>query len=428
MSIRTRECYIGIDFGTSGVRCCAIDNQGAVLREARINLPAPGPSPAGQVEQDPRLWWQACLEVLDKLLINNDLLPKAISIDGTSGTLLLCNDTGHPLGYALMYNDSRAAAQAKALSMLAPPHAAVHGASSALAKLCYLSRNPQPEARYALHQADWIVGQLTGCYGISDENNVLKMGYDPVNRCWPEWLNDCPIDMKLLPKVIPVGEPIAPLARVLCERWQLTKPPQVIAGTTDSNAATIACGVKDPGQAATALGSTLVLKVFSDHPVFNANFGVYSHRIGNKWLTGGASNSGGAVLLKYFSVRRLAELSNLIDATQDSGLDYYPLPDRGERFPINDPELPPRLLPRPDNDTLFLHGLLEGIARVEYQGYLKLRELGAPYPSSILTSGGGAANAAWMQIRERLLCVPVNAAKHTEAAYGSALIAAGKVL
>ena len=107
----------------------------------------------------------------------------------------------------------------------------------------------------------------------------------------------------------------------------------------------------------------------------------------------------------------------------DSGLDYYPLPGRGERFPVCDPDLGPRIGPRPVDDAAFLHGLLEGMARIEALGYSRLAELGAPYPDVVYSSGGGAANAAWRQIRQRCLGVPVELAAHAEAAYGTALLA-----
>ena len=121
------------------------------------------------------------------------------------------------------------------------------------------------------------------------------------------------------------------------------------------------------------------------------------------------------------------ELSARIDPSSDSGLDYYPLPSPGERFPINDPALAPRLEPRPADDARFLHGLFEGMARIEQLGYRRLQELGAPFPNRVKTTGGGAVNQTWRKLRERILGVPVEAAAHSEAAYGAALIAAGKV-
>jgi sugar (pentulose or hexulose) kinase len=66
---------------------------------------------------------------------------------------------------------------------------------------------------------------------------------------------------------------------------------------------------------------------------------------------------------------------------------------------------------------------LEGIARIEAEGYARLAELGAPRPRRIASIGGGAANPVWTAMRQRVLGVPVTAAEHQDAAYGAALIA-----
>jgi sugar (pentulose or hexulose) kinase len=104
-------------------------------------------------------------------------------------------------------------------------------------------------------------------------------------------------------------------------------------------------------------------------------------------------------------------------------LNYYPLLKPGERFPINDPSLPPRFEPRPDNPVDFLHGLLESMARIEAQGYQLLQDLGATPLTQVYTAGGGAKNAVWMEMRSRHLGVPVLRSAQTEAAYGTALLA-----
>jgi len=49
--------------------------------------------------------------------------------------------------------------------------------------------------------------------------------------------------------------------------------------------------------------------------------------------------------------------------------------------------------------------------------------LGAPSLNSVRTVGGGASNAAWTTIRQRMLNVPFLPPLHTEAAYGSAILA-----
>ena len=85
--------------------------------------------------------------------------------------------------------------------------------------------------------------------------------------------------------------------------------------------------------------------------------------------------------------------------------------------------MPPRETPRPADDAAFLHGLLEGIARIEALGYRRLAELGAPPLRSVRSLGSGAANATWTAIRARLLGVPMLPALSGEAAVGAALLA-----
>lgn len=78
---------------------------------------------------------------------------------------------------------------------------------------------------------------------------------------------------------------------------------------------------------------------------------------GGSWLVGGASNTGGAVLKRYFTNQQLQQLSARIDPSHPTGLDYYPLTQAGERFPVNDPYLQPRLEPRPADDAIYLQGV-----------------------------------------------------------------------
>ncbi len=90
---------------------------------------------------------------------------------------------------------------------------------------------------------------------------------------------------------------------------------------------------------------------------------------------------------------------------------------------MNDPDLEPRVDPRPELPQAFLHGLLEGIAKIEQLGFERLAELGGPKLTSIRTVGGGAGNRIWTRMRTRLLNAPEAAVASGEAAAGSARIA-----
>lgn len=408
--------YAGIDLGTSGCRLVAIDAQGEIQAETRVVYPAE----AGQASG---LWWAATQQVLADLPDNICDNLQAVAVDGTSGTILLTDAEGNPTSPALMYNDARATKQAERIAAVAARESGAHGATSSLAKLLWLLEHyPNRRHAHALHQADWIAGKLSGPFGFSDENNCLKLGYDPVRREWPQWVKELAPE-HLLPQVLVPGELIVPFPDKGRAGDGFLPNVSIHAGTTDSIAAFIATGASNIGDAVTSLGSTIALKIISDQPVFAPEYGIYSHRLGNMWLAGGASNSGGAVLLQHFSCEQLARLTPQLKPEQPTGLDYYPLTRPGERFPHTDLQLPPRLMPRPADDAQFLQAMLEGMSRIEHEGWCKLHELGAPYPRTLRTVGGGSHNPAWMQMREQLIGAPMRPARENEAAYGVALLA-----
>jgi D-ribulokinase len=409
--------YLGIDFGTSGARSVVIDEEGSIQHQARYPF---GMSSDSNLARD---WQVALFSLLEQIpgAIRQEI--QAIAIDGTSSTVLLCDAAGNPVSAPLLYNDGRGAIMLDNLKSVAPPNHTVLSATSSLAKLLWMAQQPDfAQARYFLHQADWLAFLLHGQLGISDYHNVLKLGYDVEALKYPEWLEKLKIPIHL-PQVFTPGTSIAEIHPEIAMQFRFSRNCLICAGTTDSIAAFIASGAKLPGEGVTSLGSTLALKLLSRTRVEDARYGIYSHRLGDLWLPGGASNTGGAVLRQFFTDAELEKFSREIDATKASDLDYYPLLKAGDRFPINDPNLPPRLEPRPDSPAVFLHGLLESIARIEARGYELLQQLGADKLNCVYTAGGGAANDTWTEIRKRYLQVPVVRPLHTEAAYGTAVLA-----
>lgn len=413
--------YLGIDFGTSGARAIAINAL------AQIQAQATYPYPPAAAPQWPLSWKTALLTLIKQIAQAVPGEIKSIVINGTSATVLLCDGTGTPLTEPLFYNDGRGATVLPMLQAIAPPGHTVLSATSSLAKLLWWQQHPScqrefQQARFFLHQADWLAFLLHGQLGISDYHNSLKLGYDVEQLAYPAWLLELSITA-LLPQVLAPGTPVQRVQPAIANELGLSDDCCICTGTTDSIAAFLASGATAPGEAVTSLGSTLVLKLLSPVRLEDAAAGIYSHRLGDLWLVGGASNTGGAVLQQFFTPAELIDYSLQIQPEQPSSLDYYPLLQPGERFPINDPHLLPRLSPRPADPVAFLHGLLESMARIEAIGYQCLQELGAPQLTRVYTAGGGATNEAWTHIRARHLQVPVLPSPQTEAAYGSALLA-----
>lgn len=412
--------FLGIDFGTSGARAIAIDRQ--------QNIVATSQSSFTNIASDRLIQtWQETLNTLITQIpveIRNSL--KAIAINGTSSTVLLCDAAGNPVTEPILYNDARGQEVLNKIETVASDNQVVTSATSSLAKLFWWQQQPYfKRASYLLHQADWLAYLLHGKLGISDYHNALKLGYDVDRLSYPDGLQNLPVS-NLYPQVLAPGTPVGKVTAENCDRLNLSPNCVVKLGTTDSIAAFFASGASQPGEAVTSLGSTLVLKLLSRTKINASKYGIYSHRLGKLWLAGGASNTGGAVLQHFFTKEQLQQLSKQIDPTSVSPLNYYPLLKPGDRFPVNDPELLPCLEPRPDDSVEFLHGLLEGISRIEGLGYQKLQDLGADRLTCVYAAGGGAKNTVWSKIRQRYLKVPLLSAHHTEAAYGTALLAADK--
>ncbi len=395
-------------------------------RLCELARPLPAPIRHGeQITQNPQLWATGMFALLTELKTHIDLQRvRAVAIDGTSGTVLLTDAIGTPLCHALMYNDASSREQVERLRLLCPDISIVHAVSAGLPKILQLAEQiDSSNVTHIMHQADWLMCLLTQFPGHSDSNNCLKSGYDAAHQRWPECIRQLNPINAWLPQVHRSGDAVAPIAPDIAQRVGFSNEVMLRAGTTDSTAAVMATGACRVGDAMTSLGSTLVMKVISEKPIADAQYGIYSQPYGKYWLVGGGSNSGGAVLRHYFTDEQMREMSQHIDPSADIQLNYYPLTQAGERFPINDPDLPPRLTPRPADDALFFQGLLEGMAQIEHTAYQRLTELGAPYPKRVFSVGGGASNGKWTQIRQRYLQTDMQVCQHTSAAYGSALIA-----
>ncbi len=411
------DVTLGIDVGTSGIRVAAVGRDGEAAALASAPL-AGFSSASGRHQQDPRDWWAALEQVFAKIELGS-VRPVALAIDGTSGTVLAVDGQGEPLSLASMYNDVASNGSVAAVDAAAPPDLQARGKTSPLARALELRGN----AHRIVHQADWLLGKFCGRYDLSDENNALKTGYDPVARQWPNWIYETGLSPSLLPRVLPAGTAISQISAAMADHFHLPKDLAIVAGTTDGCAAFLASGAKNVGDGVTSLGTSLTLKLLSARPIFAPQYGIYSHRVGDQWLAGGASNSGGAALLQFFTPQQMEEMMMRLKPDVPTGLNYYPLPAVGERFPVNDAEYAPRVTPRPGDDCVFFQGLLEGVADVEALGYQRLQEFGATPLKSIRSLGGGASNKAWTSIRLGKLGVPASPTLSEHAAVGTALLA-----
>jgi xylulokinase len=426
---------IGLDVGTGGVRGVAADARGGVLATAEAPLRAPAQPRPGWREQDPADWWQATVRCVNTLARISDGTLKAICVDSTSGTIVAVDEAGAPLCNALMYNDARAVSEADELNLAGADLTARMGyrfnSSYGLARILWLARNEPSiyaSARF-VNAADFIAGQLGAGYCHTDYTNALKMGYDLLEDTWPHWFSDVGLDAAKLPQVHCTGEVVGEVSAAAAVATGLRPGAAIAIGPTDGVAAFYASGATRPGDAATTLGTTLVIKSISRTILLDPMGRIYGHKHARGfWLPGGASNSGCAYATKYFPEADLDALARAAAEYLPCDVLLYPLPQTGERFPFVSGHAERVLSPEPRNQAEHFAAYLQGTAFVECWAYEIVAELGGETEGTVFTSGGGSRSDLWMQLRADVLGRETARTRTPDSAFGSAVLAASASL
>ena len=276
---------LGLDIGTSGVRAAVVDDDRNVI--AQSSAPYPSGYEPIQESQNPEIWWasvRSCLASLKADCSQNDFSMgdiSAISVCGTSGTIMPIDHNNKPLGDALMYFSMAKPDDLAAIGKLAEKDNPANAPTSTLARcMDFIERIDKDQIAGFSHQADYIAMKLGMASGISDEHNCLKLGYDVVSaRQWPDWIGQL-VPTHMLPKVLEPGTPAGVCNEDSCREFGFSQNTRICAGTTDSIAAFIAASDGARGQGVSSLGSTLAIKMLCDQPIFDSASGVYSHRFG----------------------------------------------------------------------------------------------------------------------------------------------------
>ncbi len=400
--------YGGLDFGTSGARISIINLHKKLVYSNSV--------PYYYSFKNPNSWINSCENLLVSLPIEVKINLNKLAISGTSGTLIASNLRGDPIGEAIPY-DQACIEHKILLESLTSGEDHLRTPYSSLAKALKLIDKYGTNILLR-HQSDWITGWFLKDWTHGEEGNNFKLGWDLIKESWPKsYLNTA--WQKCLPQIIKSGKIIGQVNSGLAESFNLNKKLILISGTTDSNASLIAAGLgKEDGL--TVLGTTIVVKKIIDKPIKEP--GITTHIVSGDWICGGASNAGCGILSKFFSDLEIKELSRQINPSKNTSLNLLPLNSKGERFPINNSNLEPILGPRPVSDSLYLHALFEGLAKIELKGWERLHELTGSLPKKIITIGGGSKNPQWRKIREKIINIPIVSCKKTTS-FGTALLA-----
>lgn len=428
----SEACFIGIDLGTQGLRVVVLDTLGTILASAEQPFPL---TENLRQEQDPLQRWadaQLCLkDAIGQLSTAQRSSVKAIAVDSTSGTVIPIDKNALPIHHAIMYSDQRSAPQATAVTAVAK-HALNEGftafsSSTGLAKMVWFTET-FPEKRKDIHRwihaADFITGQLSGEWNVTDYTNVLKSGYDLTKLEWPAYLSaQLGIDNNWLQQVLPSGTAIGTIRKSIAEELKLPYSVVVTTGITDGCASQIASGAMQPGQWNTTIGTTLVIKGVTNKPVIDQSGSIYNHRHpAGFWMPGGAGNIGADWVSKEFK-NDFARLNSVARALTPTGLITYPLVQKGERFPFVAPDANGFSVENVSREMIYTANM-EAVAFAEHYAYGMIERLSGETVDAVYTAGGASNSPVWLQIRSNIMQKPVYKMKHISGAVGAAILAA----
>lgn len=424
--------FLGIDVGTQGVRVVLIDAEGNIAGSSEEKFELNNQS---RIEQSPEGWWKSVFTSLKHLLNDSKEIIdpgtiKAVSVTSTSGTVIPIDENHQPIHNAIMYSDNRSEEEGWICRRLALNYNSYgytgFNSSSGLSKILWFNNSfPQKREKISkwIHATDFIIGKLSGVWGITDTANVLKTGYDLHKNTWPEYIfEDLNLKKSWFPKVVKPGQVIGKILPSLASEFSLPKNLLIVAGITDGCASQIASGAVNPGEWNSTIGTTLVLKGVTRKEIIDPESRIYNHKHpGEFWMPGGASNIGADWVSRNFP--DFADLELQSKELIPTGIMAYPLEQKGERFPFFAPNARGFI---PENLTTLetFAACMEGVGYIERYALELIEKLSGEKVEAIFCAGGGSNSTTWLHIRSSILNLPLIKNKNVTGATGAAILAA----
>jgi xylulokinase len=431
---------LGLDIGTTGVRCLAVDEHGTVAAETSETYPISSPRP-GWSEQHPQDWWDATCKVIAEMrvAIGNEI--QGIGLTGQMHGAVFLDHNDAVIRPAILWNDQRTGAQCNTITeRVGARRLAEIACNPALTgfqapKILWL-RDEEPTAyeRVAsvLLPKDYIRLRLTGerSTDASDASGTLLL--DLTERTWSrEILDALEIPISWLPGVCESPERTGHVRPDVASHLGLHNQVPVAAGGGDNAAAAVGNGIVREGLASCSIGTSGVLFAHTDvlTPDPSGRLHAFCHAVPERYhLMGVTLAAGGALrwwrdLVGRASYDELTELASQAPPGSE-GLLFLPYLT-GERTPHLDPHARGGFLGLTSRHQLshLTRAVMEGVAFSLRDSLEIMVDLGAT-PTEIRATGGGARSQFWRQLLADVFGRPIVRTLVDEGpAYGAALLA-----
>lgn len=428
--------FLGLDLGTSGVKALIIGEDQSIIASATGDLSVARPHP-GWSEQDPADWITATQKAIATLKTQNPDALAAVRGIGLSGQMhgaTLLDDGDRVLRPCILWNDTRAHAEAAALDAN-PDFRALSGnivfPGFTAPKLVWVKNNEIDTFKNmakVLLPKDYLRLWLTGEY-VSEMSDASGTSWlDVGRRDWsPELLAASDMVLQQMPRLVEGSENSGGLRAELASEWGVATGTPVAGGAGDNAATAIGMGTVHDGAAFVSLGTSGVVFAANDSYRPNPDSAVHAfcHAVPDSWHQMGVILSA-TDTLNWFSALTgqpaadlTSELGDTLRAPKSIFLPYL----SGERTPYNDAAIRGVLtgISHTTDRAAITASILEGVA-FAFRDSLEALGAAGTRVERLVASGGGSRSTYWLRAIATALDVPVDipAAGDIGAAFGAA--------
>src|SRR3989441_3134700 len=431
---------LGLDVGTTGVRCVAVDEGGSLIADASEEYPLYSPHP-GWSEQRPEDWWKASQTVIASVAASAGRDISGIGLAGQMHGAVFLDDADAVIRPALLWNDQRTQAQCDAITERVGAqrltritgNPALTGFQAP--KILWLrDEEPKLYERVAavLLPKDYIRLELTGEKSTDASDAAGTLLLDLEARTWSsEILQSLAIPEQWLPSVHESPQRTGEVRKEIASERGLPQGLPVAAGAGDNAAAAVGNGIVRDGLASCSIGTSGVLFAHSDTIASDPSGRVHAfcHAVPGRYhLMGVTLAAGGSLrwwrdLVGKGDYDELSALAEQVPAGAE-GLLFLPYLT-GERTPHLDPKARGAFVGLTSRHDLGLltRAVMEGVAFSLRDSLEIIVALGAA-PNQIRVTGGGGRSRFWRQLLADVLGRPIARTTADEGpAYGAALLA-----
>lgn len=302
----TRDCVIGLDVGTSGVRAVLYSMTGQELASAHHDHALETAHP-GWAEQDPEAVWAAIVGAMSELRaqIPADRRVAGIGLSTIFHSLLVVDRNHEPLTKVIIWADTRARPQVARLRSVEGQAQSFYERTGCPIHPMYLPgkilwlREEQPERFTAAASfgsiKDYVIYRLTGRL-VVDRSVASASGLFNLHegRWDSDVLDAIGIDPSRLPDVIDPTDTAGGLAEDVAAAIGIPAGTPVIAGAGDGVLSSLGSGAISPGQMTVMIGTSGAARLASDQPVLDPQGRTWCYYLASgRWIVGAAINNGG---------------------------------------------------------------------------------------------------------------------------------------